>query len=134
MTPEQARDAVVTAVQMALTTYLPALPVYYENADNVPVDAVGDAFLRVAVDFLGAKQASIESVPLTRYTGEVSLWHFQKEGTGTKTMLARVETLNGELRHRTLSGLQLAVPYPGRKVNKDGWLSQEWLVPFWTHQ
>ncbi len=133
MTPEQARDALAAAVSTACTSTMPTLPVFYENADNVPIDTVADAFLRVGFDFTGAGQASMEASPVTRYTGELSLTHLQREGSGTKSLLARVEALNAELRHRTLSGLQLAVPRPGRKDSRDGWYSQEWVVPFWFH-
>lgn len=134
MTPEQARDALVAAVKAACDSVLPTLLVFYENADSAPVDLVGNEFLLVGVDFLGARQASMENTPITRYTGELVLTHFQKEGTGTKNLLARSGLLNSELRHRALTGLQLAVPYPGRKDARDGWYSQVWSVPFWHYE
>jgi len=134
MTPEQARDALITKVKAVLDASLSTLPVFYENTRSVPVDSVGDAVLAVRVDFQGARQASIENDPVTRYTGELCLLHMQREGTGTKAMLARAEILNSELRHLSLGALQLAVPYPGRNESHDGWFSQEWCVPFWFHQ
>lgn len=130
MTPEQVRDALAAAVQTAVAN---AFPTYWENADTVPIDTVGDFFLHVSVDFQAAKQASVEAHPLTRLTGNLSLTHMQKEGTGTKALMARADALNAELKHLTLSDLQLATPTPGRKQSLKGWFSQEWLVPFWTH-
>jgi hypothetical protein len=134
MTPSQARDTLATAVSAALAATLPTLPVFYENADNPNLSSVGDAFLRVEFDFDNATQASMETRPLTRVDGEIGLWHFQKEGTGTKAMLARIDTLNDGLRHLTLSTLQLTTPRPDRKEDHDGWISQRWVIPFWFFQ
>lgn len=129
MNTEQVRDALV-AVIAASVSY----PVVWENADAVSVDTVGDFFVQVSIDFVGAKQASMEARPLTRVTGHVGLIHMQREGTGTKALLARVDALNNELKHLAIAGgLQLATPMPGRKQGQGDWFSQEWLVPFWTH-
>lgn len=130
MTPEQARDVIAAAVQAAAV----GIPTFYENADDVPVDSVGDFFLRVGFNFDIARQASIEKNPITRYLGEISLTHFVKSGQGTKALLARVGTLNDALEYRSLSGLQTAASSPSRKQSLDGWYSQEWVVPFWFHK
>ena len=134
MTPEQARDALVTALQTTLTASLPTLKVYHESGKKPDLDQVGSAFLYVKVDFTGAKQASVESNPLTRVTGELCLNHFQKSGEGVKALLARAETLNSAMKHRNLSGLQTTTPRPGNKEEHDGWYSQEWVIPFYFTQ
>lgn len=133
MTHNEARTLIITALDTALQTTLPTLPVFYENVSRVPMDTVGNAFLKVELDFTGSKQASIEITPLTRNDGELCLWHFQKEGTGTSALLARVDAINAEMKYLTLAGLQLCAPYPGRKEGHDGWFSQEWCIPFWFH-
>lgn len=134
MTPEQARSALVVALKAAVDANYPTLRVFYENADTVPIDAVGDFFLRVGVNFDSARQASVEATPLTRYTGELCLYHVARDGTGTKDLLTRADTLNTALKHRNLSGLQTTTPYPGRKESRQGWYLQEWCIPFIFHQ
>lgn len=134
MNTEQARDAMVAAVAAAVAANYPTMKVFYENADTVPIDTVGDFFMRVAVDFNGARQATVEASPRTRVVGELCLTHMAKDGSGTKTLLARADTLNAALQHVNLSGVQLATPYPGRKESHSGWFSQEWCIPFWYHQ
>ena len=133
MTPEQARDALITKVAAATALLLPGMLVVYENADGVSIDTAPAFFLRVSIDFDRAAQASMEAAPITRYEGELNLTHMMKEGTGTKALLARIELLNAELRHLSLGDLQLAVPYPSDKGSPAGWYYQAWSIPFWFH-
>lgn len=134
MTPEQARDAVISRLKTVLDAHLPTLKVVYENADTVSIDTVGDFFLRVSVDINSATQASVEAGPLVRYTGELRLMHAAKEGTGTKALMARADTLNSAMKYLNLAGLQTTTPYPGGKEAHDGWFVQEWCIPFFFHQ
>ena len=133
MTPEQARDVLIAEVATVAATLLPGMLVVYENADEVPMDTAPQFFMRVGIDFDRAKQASMGSSPITRYDGCLVLTHVTKAGTGTKALLARAETINAQLRHYSLSTLQMGVPYPSGKESPKGWYAQTWCVPFWFH-
>jgi hypothetical protein len=129
----EARAAAITKVSAVLAANLPALPAFYENSDAIPIAEVGDAFVRIRMDFNNAKQAEMGQTPITRHAGELCITHAQRTGTGTAALLARANTINNELKHFSSGQLQFAVPYPGRKESHDGWYFQDWCVPFWFH-
>lgn len=130
MTPEEARDTLMTAVVAALTEQLPTLPVMYENADNLSLDTMGDQGLAVEIQFRVSKQASMEANPRTRHQGDISLMHIQREGTGTKSMLARVGTLNRELQYKSFGSIITGEASPRSKESHNGLFFMEWVVPF----
>jgi hypothetical protein len=133
MNIEQARVAAMIKVSAVLSTNLPTLPAFYENSNAIPISEVGDAFVRIRMDFNSAKQAEMSASPITRHAGELCITHAQRTGTGTAALLTRANTINNELKHFSTGQLQFAVPYPGRKESHDGWYFQDWCVPFWFH-
>ncbi len=133
ITYTQARDAIVTHAHTALQTNLPTLKVYWENTTAVDIATVGDRFLQAEVDFEDAVLASPTDL-FDYVTGTLGFRLFLKEGAGTRAGLQIWDALNAAVRQPTVSGVRLGSPYPGRKEQRDGWLSMELLVPFeyWT--
>ena len=127
------RDTIATLVNTACTTNLPTYPVFYENGPAPDLNQIGEEFLYVSVGFDSGRQAELGVNPKARYTGHLSLTFMKKATTGTKSLLQKVDTLTGALKNVTISDLHLATPTPGRTESHDGWYSQEWAIPFWTH-
>ncbi len=126
----QARDALVTHIHTQLQAVLPTLPVFYENTTSVDVNTVGDRFLQVGIDFEDTLLATVSSDLVDHVTGYIGFRLFAKEGTGTRTNLEAFDLLNTAMRHRTLGGVTTGSCRPGRKEQRDGWLSMEFGVPF----
>ena len=126
----QARDAIVTHIHTTLQTYLPTLPVFYENTVEVDVNTVGDQFVRVSVDFDHTFLATFSSDLIDRVVGTITFQIFTKEGKGTRSTLAIMDTLNAQMRHRLLGATTTGSCTEGRKESNSGWTSTELLVPF----
>jgi hypothetical protein len=132
----QARDAIVGHINTALNTDQPTLKVFYENTLSVDMDAVGDMFLRVEIDFQDSVQSDLDIdpydqavLPGDRTSGEVVLQLFVREGVGIRSSLVFFDYVRSLMKMRNLSGVQTGVPTPGRKTVRDGWVSQEIIVP-----
>lgn len=126
----QARDSLVARINTALTADHPTLRVFYENTDMVDTNTVGDRFLVVAIDFLAARQATMESVPQQRVLGEVTFRLLVKDGRGTRETLQMFDYLTTLLRHQFMGGVYTLTPFPGKKMARDGWSSFDLRVPF----
>lgn len=133
ITYTQARDAMVTHIHTAMQAQLPSLKVFWENTTTVDIATVGDRFLQAEVNFEDTVLASPTDL-FDHVTGNIGLRLFLKEGVGTRAGLLIWDTLNAAVRQTELSGVRLGSPYPGRKEQRDGWLSIELMVPFeyWT--
>lgn len=126
----QARDAIVAHIHAQLQAVLPTLPVFYENTTAVDVNAVGDRFLQVNIDFEDVNLATVSSDYMDRVAGYIGFRLFAKAGTGTRTTLETFDLLNAAMRHRTLGDVTTGSCHPGRKEERDGWLSLDLGVPF----
>lgn len=126
----EARDALVDFINTDLTASYPTVPVFYENTVQVDLNTVGDQFLRVSIDFITAKQATIEFSPQQRVLGELTFQMLCKEGSGTRTTLAFYDHVFGTLANRMIGGVTLRTPVPGKKEIKSGWASFTLAVPF----
>lgn len=123
----QARDAIVTFIEDTFS----ALPIYYEDAETVDLDAVGDQFIKVEIEFVDAHQASIGEEPLERTLGFVVFSVFTKEGIGARAALGVFDTLRSAISCQNLGGVQLEAVRPGDVERQKGWVNREFLVPFW---
>lgn len=126
----QARDALVGHIDAAFKTDKPAVKLFYENTLKVDPNNVGDSFVSVAIDMVGAKQASIEFNPRKRMLGEVTFRFMFKEGKGTREALGLYDYVDSMLGNKNIDGVQTRTAVPGRKRSGDGWVSFDFYVPF----
>lgn len=125
-----ARDALVAHINTGWTTTYPSNRIFYDNTLKIDMNSVGDCFLRVEIDFMDAFQYDIDASPSHEVTGEVVLTLFTKEGTGTRTKLSMFDYLTSLFKLVKVGGVQCAVPRPGKRVPRDGWVSEELKVEF----
>lgn len=126
----QARDSLVSHLANHLAVDYPTLPVFYENTTQVDVNTVSSPFLRVQIDFLSARQVSIEWTPQHRTLGELLFSVACKEGHGTREALTLFDYLADLVAFRTVGGVTLGTPTPGKKRPLAGWVTYELYVPF----
>ena len=123
----EARDTIVAYLESAL----PSLPRFYEDVETVDLDAVGDQFLKICIEFADAHQATIGTDPIDRTLGFIVRSVFTKEGEGTRTALQVFDTIKQSTKFKNLLKVQLETPRPGDVERKRGWVNREILVPFW---
>lgn len=126
----QARDTLVSEINTRLLADFPAVKVFYENTTQVDLNTVGDMFMLVSVDFLTAKQASVEYVPQRRTLGELTCRLMYKEGKGTRGALGFFDYLTTTFASKQFGGVTTRTPTPGKKQSKDGWAAFDLHVPF----
>ena len=133
----QARDNLVAYINTSLTTAFPTLKVIYENTLSVDLDSVGDSFMRIEIDFTDSIQSDIDMdrldptvLPGDETHGEVVFRYFVKEGVGTRATLEMQDTIRSMMKLRILGGVRTAIPTPGKKVLKQGWVENDIIVPF----
>lgn len=135
MTTEvQVRDAIVAYFNPAWVLTYPAVKVFYENSVKVDLDAVGSSFLRVLIEFTDSVRQGIDQDPITASDGEITLQLFSKDGQGTRDSLVKLNYLRELLKYKRLTGVDLDCPRFGRKQNRNGWTSQDLIVPFFFWQ
>lgn len=135
MTTEvQVRDAIVAYFNPAWVLTYPTVQVFYENAVKVDLDAVGSSFLRVMIEFTDSVRQGLDLAPHTASYGEVILQLFSKEGQGTRDSLVKLNYLRELLKYHRLTGVDLDCPRFGRKQSRNGWTSQDLIVPFYFFQ
>lgn len=131
MTTEvQVRDAIVAYLNPAWASTYPTVKIFYENTVKIDLDAVGGMFLRVSIDFTDSLRQGIDLSPFTASHGEVTLQLFSKDGQGTRDILGKLSYLRGLMKYQSLTGVDLDCPRPGRKQVRNGWTSQDLIVPF----
>lgn len=126
----QARDALVAHINTGWTTTYPSTSIFYDNTLKIDLNSVGDCFLRVEIDFMDAVQADIDLNASHDVTGQVVMTVFTKEGAGARTKLSMFDYLTSLFKLVKISGVQCSVPRPGKRVPKNGWVSEELLVEF----
>lgn len=126
----QARDILATLVDTAWKAQYPAIPIFHENTKQIPLDAVGNTFLLVAITFHDTLRTSVDLSPISESHGFITLRLFAKEGTGVRTTLGMTDFLTTTLKYQTPSGVTLDCPTPGRTQQQDGWTSTDLNVPF----
>jgi hypothetical protein len=133
MTPTtltQARDAVIALVHSTLQTHLPTLPVEYDNTASVDVATVGPQFLQVDVEMEDSMLATVSDDLIDKVEGTAYFRLFTQVGKGTRSTLQIFDTLNSHLRHKHLNNVVTGSSTFGKKVEKDGWVSHDLLLPF----
>jgi len=131
MTTEvQARDAIVAYLNPLLVSQYPSLLILYENTARVDLDTVGSCFIRIRIDFTDSLRMGLDASPGTDSHGEVILTVFAKDGVGSRDALSKINFLRETLKYKVLSGVTLDVPRPGKKQPRDGWTSNDLIVPF----
>jgi hypothetical protein len=126
----EARDSLVTLINTSLTTDYPALKVIYENTVKVDMNSVGDMLVLISIDFLTARQATIETHPNSRVLGEITFRLIFKDGSGTRATLQLFDYLTALFNSKTIGGVTTRVPSPGKKQIIDEWSSFDLFVPF----
>ena len=140
MTTEvQARDTIIAYLNPAWAVAHPTVKIFYENTVKVDLDAVGSSFLRVRIDFTDSMRQGIDQTPFTACYGEVILQLFSKDGHGTRDSLTKLSYLRSLMAYQDLlvSGggkIKLDCPRPGKKQSRNGWTSQDLIVPFYFIQ
>lgn len=123
----EARDALVTLIETDFSGYR----VFYENTTEVDLDTVGDRFIKVEIEFVGAAQASIGQNPADRTYGLLTFSVFTKAGQGVRTTLQVLDTLKNIVRFKNIAKVQLQHVEPGDVERKSGWECRYLHVPFW---
>lgn len=126
-----AREACVLLIHGPFQTAHPDVPVFWENTLRVDLDQVGDIFIKCAVDFDDAAQLTINDVPEHRTFGTFLVTVFYKEGTNNVKALQVAQTISELVKYRLTSDVKFWTPTPGRKDERDGWVSQDWSVGFY---
>mgnify|MGYP000320669470 FL=1 len=126
----EARDSLVTLINTSLSTDYPALEVIYENTIKVDMNSVSDMLVLISIDFLGARQATIETRPHSRVLGEVTFRLIFKDGSGTRVALQLFDYLTTLFNSKQIGGVTTRVPSPGKKQIIDEWSSYDLFVPF----
>lgn len=126
----QARDTLAAFISAAIATDKPAWKVFYENADKPDVNTVGDQYIVVAIDFLSAKQATIEYAPKRRSLGDIVFRVVTKEGLGTRSTLEVFDYVEGLLANKIVGGITLRTAVPGKKRTSAGWTLADIAIPF----
>lgn len=126
----ESRDAIVTYINSNFSGY----PIFYENTTEVDLDTVSNCFVKVQIDYDGAYQASMGSTKVARVQGQVIFKVFAKQGTGTRNTLIVLETLQNLAISHTSAKVQFEFPTPGDKESRNGWESQEFVIPFWFNR
>lgn len=126
----EARDALAAYIDAAITTDHPTWRVFYENADKPDVNVVGDQYIVVAIDFLSAKQATIENNPKRRSLGDVVFRVVTKEGLGMRSTLQVFDYVESLLASRNIGGITLRTAVPGKKRTSAGWTLADIAIPF----
>lgn len=110
----------------------PEIVRFYDNPGEVDLDNVGETFLRVEINFYGARQANIAQYPFFRTYGSITIMLYSKIGTGVRDRLILLDELTELFKFKVLGGLHLQVPTPGRYKESDGWHSAALAVPFFA--
>lgn len=126
----EARDILVAHINTNLTADYPALKVIYENTIKVDMNSVGDMLVLISIDFLVAKQTTIEARPHSRTLGEVTFRLIFKDGSGTRVALQLFDYLTALFNSKQIGGVTTRVPSPGKKQIIDEWSSYDLFVPF----
>ena len=126
----QARDTLAAFISAAIATDKPAWKVFYENADKPDVNTVGDQYIVVAIDFLSAKQATIESNPKRRSLGDIVFRVVTKESMGTRSTLQVFDYVESLLANKSIGGITLRTAVPGKKRTSAGWTLADIAIPF----
>ena len=124
----QARDDLATLISTGLTGI--GVPVFWENTLSVDMDTVGPRFIRIEIDFDNARQVTMDGVPVHETLGEIYFTLFTREGLGTRSTLALLDTISDVVKYKLASRVTTWTPTPGRKDYKNGWYVQELVVPF----
>lgn len=126
----EARDELVTLINSKFSTDHPTLAVFYENTKKVDTNTVGDQFVKVTIDMVGAKQTTIEMSPRRRVLGTVTLEFIYKEGMGTRYALTMFDYVESLLSMKSLTGVSTRAASPGADWSKEGWAGFRITVPF----
>ena len=125
-----ARNAIVGVLHPAFTAAYPTIPIYYENAQEIDMDAAPDVIVIVSVDFTDNLRLDIDPAPHTEVFGEVSLRIYTRVGRGVSDHLTLFGYLSGLLSHQVISGVTMGTAFPDRKETAAGWLMTDLVVPF----
>jgi hypothetical protein len=122
----QMRGALVNHLE---SNWVSGVPIYYENAEEI--DAVNlQEFLKCDIHFNAAVQANIDTDPFHRTYGTLVFQVFVRQSKGTVGVLGYLQTLTDMFKHKTLSGVHLQTPSPGKPISKGGWFSMELRTQF----
>lgn len=124
-----ARDLIVNHINSSFSADYPLLKVFYENTTEVDVNTVGSKYMRVGINFITAKQVSLELNPIDRTIGEVVFLFAYKEGEGTRDALGMFDYVRGLFSYKYLGGVNFRVPVPGSNRSRDGWMYFTISVP-----
>lgn len=131
MTYEQIRNALVGQLAGFYTAW-PAVPVYFENIEEIDLANAPPVFVKFRVKFTVSQQANISPVPFSRQYGRVQAICFVKENNGTVPALRVLQTLTDLFQFQTLGGTHLGAATPGEGVQQAGWDATDWFVPFYA--
>lgn len=131
----EARDTLISYIHTSWTTAYPTVPIYYEDTVQIALDNIPDGeFVLVSLAFTDNVRQGIDFAPLSRTYGEVVLRVFSKEGKGTRRTLSLFDYLTALMKYRTLTGVTLESPVPGKVQSRDGWTSRDLVTDFFFFQ
>jgi len=108
------------AIEARLNTqWAAATSIKYENVEFEPIP--GTPYIELEIVWTDSRQASIETTPLHRATGIISINIYTALNIGTKTADDYGDTIAGIFRGVQFSGITCRSPVPAKIGEMDGW-------------
>lgn len=126
-----ARNTIASYIATKFATDKSSVKIFFENTEEIDLDAQGDMFVLCVIDFTDINRLNIDSVPMTRSFGEVIIRVFTREGLGVKDHLGMFDYVISILSHASLTGVTFETASPGPKQKDRGWLMADVLIPFY---
>lgn len=124
------RDDLIAKINTELAIDYPSLPVFYENTVKVDTNKVGNLFVRIELEFVTRENITVTGQPETEARGLLYFCVYSKEGSGTRPTLALFDYFTNLMKYQTVGDIVLETPRPGKKEERNGWISQELVCPF----
>lgn len=131
---EAARAAIAGRLSTLWTALQPNVPVDYENRALVDLARQTGPFIACDVVFGNGEQKTLGLSPVVRYSGNISLEVWVKQGTGTATAFAYLEQLAAMFKTTYFGGVYTAAPRPIPAREQADWCVHTILVPFYFDQ
>lgn len=125
----EARDAIVSYLDQALTNEQPGMKVWFDNQafdmNNLP-----EEFVHIEVNFDDGSQANIAESPRTRLRGEVVVACHTRLGRGSRSSLANLDWFIAKMAYARLGPVQVQAPSPVSPPPSREWFTHRVIFPF----
>ena len=130
MSTESFRSALVANLLQWRDANFASLPLLTENGPVPDEASLGPVWLDLELRWYGASLVSIESRPVGRHKGAISLCVYYRLGEGTRLSDQIMDSLNERLRHQRLGGAVLLFGQRSVPTEYKGWYKTALFFPF----